>query len=937
MIRKSVIFIIGFTCLIISFSQQHDPTSNQYLKEYLEADKIYRDAERLSQRTDYNSRTEDQEKKMNHRVLEQFRKVLPLAEKNHDDSIAFHCYYKIGVLEHYFENIQAARKAYRKAIELKERLPQLPDSFLFKTHLYAGIINYQMNFFDSALHHYKTAERIAGRYEKPLSESQRLYNTLGVLYYETGNYRQAKNYFEKALSVLTPATPFYQALSVNYRNNLASVYIRLEEYDKADSIYKSLLAYNITKDEILHNLGSINLTLGAFQKALQYFRQVQYSGSKKVRLLNDMGLAFAGLKEFDSATYYLQWALEENRKWNGRLKTTAHGLTLKYLGDLYAEQNRLMQSATLYQQAIIQLAANFNDSSIYHNPEQFSGIFSYIHLFSTLTSKAEVLEKIYNQENQLTFLQAALDAYRSAFRLADYVEKTYDSDEARIFLNRIKYSEHDKPIQISLTLYEKTGAIRFLEEAYRFDQQNKASILSLNVKESELRSTNNALTDLFREEAALKTAIARLTLKTTQVTDSLQQKQISESIRDYEIRLSRLHEKMNEDPAYRLKKSPDRIPPVNGIRRLLDNTTAVMSYHLSESELLILLISRQHFDYARVPVNDTFFRSIDTLKNLLHRVQPDERYTGQPVAAWLYQKLIAPVIKKLNRIEHLIIMPDDELHYLPFEALVDEGRKYLLERFSVQYQFSTALLAAEVSPPKKNGLLAFAPFSEKAFENPAFTLLPSSADEVNGLKGKIYTDSLATKKNFLLYAKNFPVIHLATHAVINHTNPMLSYIAFYPADKKDPQDYLLYAGEIYNLQLDSTDLVILSACETGSGSLVKGEGLMSLSRAFAYTGCPNIITSLWKAEDQTTSFLTQRLHHYLGRNLRKDKALQLAKLDFLNNNQIESRFKSPAFWSHLIYIGPFSPARSSSNWWWFAGTIVILGVLVYLAGKLKRS
>jgi CHAT domain-containing protein/Tfp pilus assembly protein PilF len=937
MIRKSIIFFICFVSLILSFSQIEEPARNAYLKEYREADKIYREAEALSQRPDYNSRTEEQEKKMNHRALEQFREVLSLAEKNHDDSIAFHCYYKIGVLEHYFDNVEAARKAYRKAIDLKEHLPRLPDSFLFKTHLYAGIIDYQMNFFDSALHNYKTAERIASIYPKPLSESQRLYNTLGVLYYETGNYRQAKNYFEKALSVLTPATPFYQALSVNYRNNLASVFIRLEEYDKADSIYKSLLAYNITKDEILHNLGSINLTLGAFKKALQYFRQVQYSSSKKVRLLNDMGLAFAGMKEFDSAAHYFQLALEENRKWNAGLKNTAHGLTLKYLGDLHAEQNRLMQSAALYQQAIIQFAVPFNDSSLFHNPEQFSGIFSYIHLFSTLTAKAEVLEKIYSRENQLAFLQAALDAYRSAFRLADYVEKTYDSDEARIFLNRIKYSEHDKPIQISLSLYEKTGDTRFLEEAYRFDQQNKASILLLNIKESEIRSATNALSDLFREEAAIKSAITRLTLKVNQLTDSLQQKQISESIRDYEIRLSRLHERMNEDPAYRLKKSPDRIPPVNEVRRLLDNTSAVLSYHLAESELLILLISRQHFDYARVQLNDTFFRRIDTLKNLLHRVQPDERYTGQPVAAWLYQKLIAPVIKKLNRIEHLIIIPDDELHYLPFEALVDEGKKYLLERFSVQYQFSAALLAAEVSPPKKNGLLAFAPFSEKAFEHPVFTLLPSSADEVKGLKGKIFTDSTATKKNFLLYARNFPVIHLATHAVINHSNPMLSYIAFYPGDKKDPQDFLLYAGEIYNLQLDSTDLIILSACETGSGSLVKGEGLMSLSRAFAYTGCPNIITSLWKAEDQTTSFLTQRLHHYLGQNLRKHKALQLAKLDLLNNNRIEYRFKSPAFWSHLIYIGPYSPARSSSNWWWFAATIVILGALVYLAGKLKRN
>jgi CHAT domain-containing protein/Tfp pilus assembly protein PilF len=913
------------------------PDRSAYWRDYLSIEKVYQDAAQLSHHLGYNDKIEAREMQLNRQALEGFRRILPAVEKNSDDSIAFHCYYKIGVLEHYFENIQAARKSYHKAIQLKDRLPALPDSFLFKAYLYAGSIEYNLNFFDSALNYYKKADQIAGLYEKPLGESQRLYNTLGVLYYETGNYRQAKNYFEKALSVVTPATPFYKELSVNYKNNLASVLIRLEEFDKADSIYKSLLDLNITKDEILHNLGSINLSLGAFKRALQYFRQVEYSNSKKIRLLNDIGLALAGLKEKDSAEMYFRAALQENEKWNGSLKNVAHGLTLKYLGDLAAERNQLHQAAEEYQQAILQFSTGFNDSSIFSNPASFSGIFSFINLFSALTSKADILELLYRDKNDLKFLTGSLDAYRSAFSLADYVEKTYDSDEARIFLNRIKYTEHDKPIRISIALYEITGNNSWLHHAYLFDQQNKASILSLNVKESSIRNESGSLANLFMEEAAIKSAITRLTLKATQITDPNQLELMKAAILDHEIRLSKLHNIMKDDPAYKQKKSLDRIPTVNEIRQQLDNTSAVLSYHLSESELLVLLISRERFDYARVPVNDTFFRKIDTLKTQLHRVQSDERYTGNPIAAWLYQKLIAPLTKKLAHIDHLIIIPDDELHYLPFEILIDENRNYLLERYSVQYQFSTSLLAE--SPPlnKSTGVLAFAPFSSRGNENPFFGRLPSSIEEVAGLSGKIFTDSFATKSNFLSEANKFPVIHLATHAVINHEDPMLSYIAFYPGDNPDPQDYLLYAGEIYNLNLDSAGLVILSACETGSGNLVKGEGLMSLSRAFAYTGCKNIITSLWKAEDKTTSFLAQRLYFHLGKNIRTDKALQLAKLDLLNNNNIDARFKSPSYWSHLIFIGQYSPARSSTNWWWFAGVIVLLGLSVYLIDKLKQK
>ena len=928
-----------FLAITISFSQKDGAENVDYIKEYLAADKLYQEAEKLSMSQNYSDKTAELEEQMNRRALNGFRSILPVIENERNDSLAFHCYYKIGVLEHYFDNLQTAQKSYLKAISLKDHLPSLPDSFLFKPYLYTGSIYYIQSFFDSALNNYKRADEIASQYPKPLSESQRLYNTMGVLYYETGNYIQAKNYFEKALYVLTPSVPFYRELAVNYKNNLASVLIRLEEYDKADSIYKSLLSHNISRDEILHNIGSINLNLGAFGKALDYFRQVNYDDAKEVRLLNDIGLAFAGLKEKDSAEIYFLDALGKNTKWNGNKKNIPRGLSFKYLGDLSAEQNNYEKATEFYQKAIIQFNREFNDSSVQNNPEYYSGIFSYINLFHTLTAKAEMLESLYHNQKTLKYLEYSLDAYRSAFSLADYVEKTYDSDEARMFLNKIKYTVHDKPIGISIDLFSITQDKQYLEQAYLFDQQNKASILSLNVRENEIRNTSGSLSEMFKVETSIKSAITRLSLRASQVTDSGQLTQINASIRDNEIRLSKLHEKMNDEPEYIRKSSLQKIPTINDIRQKLDNTSALLSYHLSEKELVVLLISKERFDYARIPVNDTFYQRIDSLKTILHDVQNAQRYAGNTIAGSLYQKLISPVIKKLNHIDHLVIIPDDELNYLPFEVLIDENRKYLLERFSVQYQFSTSLLLNENYPKKAVGSLAFAPFSNKGFSTESdinFEKLPFSKKEIDEFDGKIFLDSSATKNNFLRAANKYNIIHLATHARINNDQPLQSYIAFYPSAGKNAQVFLLYAQEIYNMRLDSVGLVILSACETGGGKLIKGEGLMSLSRAFAYAGCSNIITSLWKAEDKTTSFLTQRLHFYLDKNLREDKALREAKLDLLQNNSIDPRSKSPVYWSHLIFIGQYEEAKSSTNWWWFAGIIVFLGFLAFFVGKLKR-
>jgi CHAT domain-containing protein len=349
--------------------------------------------------------------------------------------------------------------------------------------------------------------------------------------------------------------------------------------------------------------------------------------------------------------------------------------------------------------------------------------------------------------------------------------------------------------------------------------------------------------------------------------------------------------------------------------------------------LLVLLISNRKFEYYKTEIDPGFFERLEHFKQLLQNGATDQRYEGSQAAQALYQVLIKPMYPSLKQYSRLVIIPDDELNYLPFEALQDENKKYLLEHFSVQYQFSTALFGENPQAGYMAQSLAFAPFTRAGFpEDTAgtfYSILPASKDEVENLKGQVLTDSAATKKSFLRLSNSYPLLHLATHASVNNDTPAHSYIAFYPHDR----DYKLYAGEIASLRLDSVQLVILSACETGTGKLVKGEGLMSLSRAFAYAGCPDIITSLWKAEDRTTSFITQRLHYYLDKRYSKDLALQQAKLDFLKSNEIDPRYKTPDYWAHLIYIGNYEEDRGSKAWWWIALSIIGGAFLYKMVGR----
>lgn len=922
--QRFITFLLFTLFLVYCFSQKQAQDEPAYLPGYLAADRLYNEAVLLPFQHNYN---EEKESKLNLRSLHQFRQVLPAIIKDGNDSLAFFCHFKIASLFHYFDSLESAKNYYQQAIRLKTKLPGLADSFLFKPLLFTGSVYYSLNEFDSAFLFYKKAEQVSDQYSSPLSEQQRLYNRLGAMHYETGNYKQAKNYFEKALSLLPLHDPFYKEFNANYKNNIASALLRLERYNEARAIYLGLLPSGIYENEVKQNLGSISLNLGKPEEAITYFRDVNYNSSAAILLFNKTGKAFLEAGKKDSADKYLQLALKENTKWNGSNKNVLHGLTFLYLAEKAAAENNIDASLGYYQEAIIQFHNDFNEMNIFKNPEEFSGLFSYINLFNTLTAKADLLERKYQQQKEAAVLESALAAYHAAFKLAGYVERTYDSDEARLFLGKIKHTVHSKPIDICILLFEQTQKIHFLEEAYLFDQSNKASILLLNVQENELRKNADPENELLQRETLLKRAITRAALKAAQVKDSIVLQKLTADIRDNEIELSKVQEKIAADPAWKQKETTGKIPTVRELQGKLDNNTALLSYHLSEKELLTLLITNKKLEYHKTIIDKTFFTRLEEFKSSLHNISPDQRYSGEAVSSALYQTLIAPFYRTIKQGTRLVIIPDDELNYLPFEALQDENKKYLIEKFAVQYQFSTALLGDNDKTGSLSNTLALAPFasgSVKDSAGSAFTGLPASKEEISRLKGRVLTDENATKNIFLQLSNRHDIIHLATHASVNNDTPSHSYIAFYPANN----DYKLYAGEIADMKLDAVQLVILSACETGAGKLVKGEGLMSLSRAFAYAGCPNIITSLWKAEDKSTSFITQRLHYYLEKKYSKDKALQQAKLDFLRSDEIDSRLKTPDYWAHLLFIGNYEEDKGSSNWWYIA-IVIIAGVIVY--------
>jgi tetratricopeptide (TPR) repeat protein len=272
---KFIFSLLLLALLLFCFSQNN--VSNRSL--YDEADKIYSQAEQAdSESINDESKQETANDKYNKAILA-FTKFITSASAVSNDSLLFFARLKTGFAAYYLDSAAIAKTNYLAAIALKQKLPGIADSLLFTPYLYTGGIYYLDNQFDSALIFYKKAAAINDSNNKPLQESQRLYNRLGVMYFETGNYSQAKNYFEKAITLTAPDEV---SLLVNYQINIATLLVKLEEYEQAAILYKQLLGYNIYQNEIYHNLGVISLHLKKYIEAINYLQKIHYTSDPKI-------------------------------------------------------------------------------------------------------------------------------------------------------------------------------------------------------------------------------------------------------------------------------------------------------------------------------------------------------------------------------------------------------------------------------------------------------------------------------------------------------------------------------------------------------------------------------------------------------------------------------------------------------------------------------
>ena len=841
------------------------------------------------------------------------------------DTLLFQSWLKKGILLDSRYDYSGAKTAYCQALRYHLQY----DSLTFVLHVYTGTSYYNLNDFDSARFFLLDAEVHSSHFADP-ADNVRLYNTLGVLFFDNGNYQQGRNYFNRALQIVQGRRPFDTASAVSLQTNIATCCYHLGLFAESLDIYHQILRYHQADDPIWLNMGMAYESLEKYREALNCFRKVAVRNIPGV--LNEMGNALWQLHRVDSAVMYLDklgvLVAGSPDAAAPRINELDLGINDLYRADVLAGSGDYEGALQRLQKAIIIFSPHFTNSDILANPANFTGSFASYRLFDAVFQKAVLLEHLYRLHPEEKWLMAAFEAYRASLSILRYIEKSYDTDDAKLFLKKRNSALYQGALEACLQLNRLHPDKDYLQKAFLISERNKASVIAENLQERSMNTLPGERS--LQKEEDIKYNIARLDVKLQQTSDKVTMEKIAQEKAGYEIRLAQLQQALEQDGNYYRLKYEDSIPGVKALQAHLAPNQALISCFLTGRALHVFALTTSSFAYTRIDSVAALGKDVGDWLQLLKTVENGRKFKGGPLGDRLSRTLIRPIEALARGKDEWIIVPDGFLYFLPFESLPSgEGKGPLLETTTISYQFASRLILpsadrADQRAPQ-NGVLAFAPFTGEsllATGSFRFPPLPASRDEVSGLPGICYSGARATKSTFLQELNRYPIVHLATHAISSADNAAGSFIAFYPV-KDTPIDDCLFLEELYGLNMNKTRLVVISACETGQGELVSHEGVISLARAFAYAGCGSSISSLWKADDEATSFILQRFYVYLKKGDKKSVALRRAKLDYLASGTIN---KSPAYWSHLMLIGDTAPLYGRGfSWWWVLLAVPVCG------------
>ena len=829
---------------------------------------------------------------------------------------------------------EQARINLETALETRERIFGKESVRLSNTLLNLSAAYIDLNMYERALSISLRAIHLAEDNPDDIDKG-----TLGKFYYNSGasymnilDFNRARRNFEFAYGLAQEISGM--------------------DIDRLLRLYNSLAACN-------YELGNTELSDDYFKKALNLIDSTGISGRLVNAVYDNYAYAMADNGMYDEARHYLLLSVEEAAKEYGN-ESRDHIIQLMnysyflmhYKGDYVQaegilnrvftyvkdneQDNGIRREASLYfamllhntgrnQEALRLIDNVINDSTI---------VPSYI-LISSLIQKSKILYKLYHTRNNSDYLTEALEAVEQAIVIIEETRLRINADESRSRISGRFFDAYDIAIAVLKELYEISSDKVYIEKAFSVSEKSKAAGLLAATRNN--RAMNFHLPgDLASLERSLLADISDY----NEVLYNESEKQnpdnnLIDQYRLLSIKASTSYDSLvsifeKDYPRYYNLKFNTDVSTIDDIRRRIGRRDNFIEYYLSDSLLYIFLINRERFEIESVPAGSDLLDRVIDFRNILTNPSITNGTRTQylefvELSHELYTRLVLPVRKYLSS-ERLIISADDILSYIPYETLISQMPEYddinyreldyLLREYDILYEYSGTILSETISsrPSINNKVLSFAPeykgsidieelmMSRQSGQN-SLTNIPGAREEaiyINKLLGgELYIDDEATENNFKSNVLKGDIIHLAMHTLLNDNEPMYSKMIF-SIETDTIEDGMLNTYEVYNIPVKSK-IMFLSSCNTGTGYLQSGEGVISLARGFFYSGSPCVIMSLWEVDDLSGSGIVKEFYSNLKKGFTKSKSLKKARTDYLADaDQMRSH---PYFWGTLVIMG----------------------------------
>lgn len=719
--------------------------------------------------------------------------------------------------------------------------------------------------------------------------------------------------------------------------NLSINYQRLGDLRRAGEILEKAIetgkAYPVILENAIPNLGTIALDEGDDKAAKQYFEQaLQLAGERRDRLgtahaFANLGPVYKQLGRFDLAAASYERALRIARELDDR---QLEGTILINDAAFEEERHRPDAAIALLKQSLSILEQGdslFVTSIALSNLSQLEGSIGHLDMACDDAQRALTMARQYNTPETLWQAQHAAGDCEAARGHRREAREAYEQsiDQVESWRLGVSGSEQEGKAFLDRRImpYHRLIALLIddgeLEAALAAAERAKARQLLDVVRNGRTQILTALSPEERAQEAGLTAAASDLNRKLNEAKDPSRREALSKewdaSLRTLEIFRRQMYAthpelavKRGEAIPITLQETAELLPGAH---------TALLEFAVTADKLFLFSVTKDAAGHPKIGVQsmDWDRAQLERDVSAFERLLADRDLSYRASARKLYRRLLGPVAATLMGKQTLVIVPDGPLWNLSFQALLAPDGKHLVEEHAVFYAPSLTVLREsrhsvrtfEASPARAtSGIQAS---TLLAAGNPESSGLPQTEREVREIaalygtnRSLTLTGPGASKSAWLAAAPHYRIIHLATHGILNPANPLYSYLEL--ARKPDAADSILEARDILNLDLHA-DMAVLSACETGGGQVLYGEGLIGLSWAFLVAGARTTVVSQWKVDSAAATQLMLALHRGLkpileeGSGFGRARSLQRAAISLMR----DPRYRHPFYWAGFVMVG----------------------------------